>query len=218
MNMSLQAELDALMADVRTKVPADVLAPIERFYAKELHHPDRVPKALTVGQQAPDFALPDAMGRTIRLTQSLGEGPIIVSFYRGAWCPFCNIELRALQKALPQIRALGGSLVAISPELPDNSVPLVEREHLEFPVLSDLGNTVARQFGLVFQLEGEVRRVSLEVFGVDLPSLNGDASWEIPVPATYLIDRNGIVRFAYFDADFRNRVDPAQLLHALATL
>ncbi|MBX9869833.1 MAG: AhpC/TSA family protein [Burkholderiaceae bacterium] len=216
--MSLQAELDAFMADVRTKVPAEVLAPIEQFYQQDLHRPEHFPRALKIGQKANDFTLFDATGKSVSLTTLRQNGPVIISFYRGAWCPFCNIELRALQKELPVFKELGVNLIAISPEQPDHAMPLIEREKLTFPVLSDPGNKVAKQFGIVFALEGEVRRISHDVFGVDLPKLNGDQSWEIPVPATYLIDADGIVRFAFFDPEFRHRVEPEQLLNAIRKL
>lgn len=213
--MSLQQELDDFMAQVRTQVPAEVLAPIERFYAQELHTADRFPNVLTVGRIAPDFTLPDAHGKPVRLNDLLARGPVVLSFYRGAWCPFCNMELRALQQALPELQAAGATLVAVSPELPDYSLPLIEREGLAFPVLSDLGNTVAKQFGIVFPLEGEIRRISLEVFQVDLPKFNGDSSWDLPVPATFVIAPDQTIRMAFFDPEFRHRVEPQQVLQAL---
>jgi peroxiredoxin len=206
------------MADVRTKVPAEVLAPIEQFYQQDLHRPENFPNALKVGQKVSDFTLNDATGKSVSLATLRQNGPVIISFYRGAWCPFCNIELRALQKELATFKELGVSLVAISPEQPDYAIPLIERENLTFPVLSDLSNTVAKQFGIVFAIEGEVRRISHDVFGVDLPKLNGDQSWEMPVPATYLIDADGIVRFAFFDPEFRNRVETEQLVSAIRAL
>lgn len=216
--MTLQAELDAFMADVRTKVPAEVLAPIEQFYQQDLHRPEHFPHALKIGQKVSDFTLLDATGKSVSLGSLRQHGPVIISFYRGAWCPFCNIELRALQQALPAFKELGASLIAISPEQPDYAMPMIEREKLAFPVLSDPGNQVAKTFGIVFALEGEIRRISHDVFGVDLPKLNGDQSWEIPVPATYLIDQDGIVRFAFFDPEFSHRVEPEQLISAIRKL
>lgn len=213
--MSLQAELDAFMADVRTKVPAEVLAPIERYYSTELRAPGAFPNVPDVGERVADFDLPDATGKRVRLQDLLDQGPVVLSFYRGAWCPFCNLELRALQQALPALKAKGASLLAISPELPDYAMPLIEREQLAFPVLSDHGNVIARRLGLVFALEGEIRRISLEVFGVDLPKFNGVDSWDIPVPATFLLDRGGVVRMKFFDPEFRNRVEPQAIVDAL---
>lgn len=216
--MSLQQQLDDFMAQVRTQVPAEVLAPIERFYAEELHAPGRFPQRLKVGDAAPLFTLPDAHGQPVRLDTLLARGPVVMSFYRGAWCPFCNLELRALQKALPEMQAAGATLVAVSPELPDHSLPMVEREGLSFPVLTDLGNAVAKQFGIVFPLEGEIRRISLEVFQVDLPKFNGDQSWDLPVPATFVIAPDRTIRMAFFDPEFRHRVEPQAVLDALVAL
>lgn len=216
--MSLQQDLDDFMAQVRTQVPADVLLPIERFYAQELHATNRFPNVLKVGRIAPDFELPEAHGKAVRLHDLLARGPVVLSFYRGAWCPFCNMELRALQKALPELHAAGATLVAVSPELPDYSLPMVEREGLSFPVLTDRGNGVAKQFGIVFPLEGEIRRTSLEVFKVDLPTFNGDKSWDLPVPATFVIAPDRIIRMAFFDPEFRHRVEPQQVLQVLKDL
>ena len=213
--MSLQQELDDFMAGVRTQVPAEVLAPIEHFYATELHAPGRFPNVLREGHLAPLFELPDAFGQDVRLDTLLQQGPVVLSFYRGAWCPFCNLELRALQKVLPELKALGASLVAVSPELPDYSLPMVQRNGLEFPVLTDRGNAVARQFGIVFALEGEIRRISLEVFQVDLPKFNGDQSWDLPVPATFVIAPDRTVRLAFFDPEFRHRVEPQAVVDAV---
>ena len=215
--MSLQNELDTFMANVRTQVPAEVLAPVEMFYA-DLSLPDRFPNVLRVGQVAPDFTLTDATDNPVSSTTLRTKGPVVISFYRGAWCPFCNIELRALQAALPQFRELGATLIAISPEKPDYAMPMIEREALTFGVLSDPGNQVAKQFGLVYQLDGEARRVSLETFGTDLPTFNGDESWELPVPATYVIDQQGLVKLAFFDPEFRNRVEPKAILEVLRGL
>jgi peroxiredoxin len=216
--MSLQSELDAFMADVRTKVPPEVLGPIDAFYAQGLHAPGLFPRVPKEGDALPDFELGDALGRSVRLSALLADGPVVLSFYRGAWCPFCNLELRALQAVLRQIRSAGATLVAVSPELPDQSLPLIEREGLAFPVLSDPGNRVASAYGLVFALEGEIRRISQEVFGVDLPAFNGDDSWTLPVPATFVIDPQRRARLVFFDPEFRHRVEPAQILQALTTL
>lgn len=213
--MSLQQELDDFMAGVRTQVPAEVLAPIEHFYSTELHAFDRFPNVLRVGNLTPMFELPDAFGRPVRLDTLLQQGPVVLSFYRGAWCPFCNLELRALQKVLPELKALGASLVAVSPELPDYSLPMVQRNGLEFPVLTDRGNAVARQFGIVFALEGEIRRISLEVFQVDLPKFNGDQSWDLPVPATFVIAPDRSIHLTFFDPEFRHRVEPQAVVEAV---
>jgi len=123
--------------------------------------------------------------------------------------------LRAYQRVLNEIRALGAELVAVSPELPDNSLTTSEKNELRFEVLSDLGNQTARSYGLVFQLPEEVIRLYREQFGNDLTARNGDESWQLPVPATFVIGRDGIVRFAFVDPDYKRRLEPAEILAAL---
>jgi peroxiredoxin len=173
--------------------------------------------ALKEGQQAPDFALPNATGQTVQLATLLEQGPVIVTFYRGDWCPYCNLALRAYQAALPEITALGATLVAISPQTPDNSLTTAEKKGLSFPVLSDVGNRVARHYGLVFALSEAVRPVYAAI-GSDLPTYNGDTSWELPVPGTFVIAPDGRVRLAFVDPDYTRRLEPSEILAALRTL
>jgi peroxiredoxin len=176
-------------------------------------------QALTVGSSAPEFVLPDAFGNEVSLKTLLAKGPVVISFYRGEWCPFCNIELRGLQEALPRMQELGASLVAVSPEKPDHGVIATEKNKLTFPVLSDFGNKVARQFGIVFQIGQEIKDFSISVFKNDLALRNGEDSYELPVPATFVIDATGVIRFAHVDADYMTgRVEPETVLAALETI
>lgn len=171
--------------------------------------------ALAAGNSAPDFALPDQNGRQVRMTDLLAKGPVVLNFYRGAWCPFCNIELRGLQRSYPRLQELGASLVAISPQLPDASLTLAERHGLGFPVLSDVGNAVARRYGLVFRLSDELLGVFKDR-GTDLAEVNGDdGSFELPVPATFVLDRRGIVRKAWVHVDHTHRTDPDDVVAIL---
>ena len=175
--------------------------------------------ALKVNDPAPDFSLPDAFGHEISLRTLLGTGPVVISFYRGEWCPFCNLELRAMQQALPEINKLGANLIAISPEKPDNGIVLTEKNKLTFPVLSDFRNAVARQFGIVFRVGDEVQDLSRNVFRNDLALRNGEDSYELPVPATFVIDGRGIVRFAHVNVDYMTgRVEPEEVIAALETI
>jgi len=173
--------------------------------------------AKTVGEIAPDFRLPNATGTRTSLYETLNSGPVVLSFYRGGWCPFCSLELHALQAILPEIQSLGATLVGISPETPDNSLSTKQKQQLTFEVLSDQGNQVARDYGLLFQVYDEMRPLYLE-WGFDLPAVNGDDSWEIPVPATYVIDPGGTIRAGYVDKDYTRRMEPADILAALSTL
>ncbi len=175
--------------------------------------------ALSVGQSAPDFTLPDAFGRPVSLQTVLAKGPVIISFYRGEWCPFCNLELRSLQGVLPEVQELGATLIAISPEKPDHGIVATEKNKLTFPVLSDLVNKVARQFGIVFQVGQELKDLSENTFKNDLAARNGDDSYELPVPATFVIDTTGIIRFAHVDVDYMlGRAEPEAVLAALKTI
>jgi len=174
---------------------------------------------LEVGQSAPEFTLPDAFGKEVSLKTLLAGGPVVVSFYRGEWCPFCNIELRGLQEALPRMKELGASLIAISPEKPDHGMVAAEKNKLSFPVLSDFGNKVARQFGIVFQIGEELREFSKNVFKNDIALRNGEQSYELPVPATFVIDKAGVIRFAHADVDYMTgRAEPEAVVAALKNL
>jgi peroxiredoxin len=175
--------------------------------------------ALKVNDYAPDFSLPDAFGHEISLKTLLKAGPVVISFYRGEWCPFCNLELHALQKALPRINKLGANLIAISPEKPDGGIIVTEKNKLTFPVLSDFKNTVARQFGIVFRVGDELQDLSRSVFKNDLALRNGEDTYELPVPATFVIDGSGIVRFAHVDVDYMTgRVEPEEVVATLEAI
>jgi peroxiredoxin len=175
--------------------------------------------ALNVGQHAPEFTLPDAFGNEVSLKTLLARGPVVISFYRGEWCPFCNIELRGLQQELPEMQELGATLIAISPEKPDHGVVVAEKNKLTFPVLSDFGNKVAQQFGIVFELGEELKEFSKNVFKNDLARRNGEDSYQLPVPATFVIDTTGTVRFAHVNVDYMTgRAEPEAVVAALRQL
>ena len=175
--------------------------------------------ALKINDSAPEFTLPDAFGHEVSLKTLLAKGPVVISFYRGEWCPFCNIELRALQEALPQMQELGVNLVAISPEKPEGALAATEKNKLTFTVLSDFSNKVARQFGIVFQVGDQLQDLSKNVFKNDLALRNGEDSYQLPVPATFVLDADGIVRFAHVEADYMTgRAEPEEIVSALKTI
>lgn len=213
---SLSQQLAEQHEGARSRMPSDVLAVLEAATA-ELAGSGLADRALDVGAPVPDFTLPDATGAPVSMEALLVDGPVVVSFYRGGWCPYCNLELRALQAALPDIEESGASLVAISPELPDSSLSTAERLALSFVVLSDVGNDVAQRFGLVFALPEPVRAV-YERLGNDLPTRNGDDSYQLPVPATYVVAPDGTVAWRFVDADYTRRAEPADVLEALRAL
>lgn len=213
---SLAEDLATLNAQGRARLAAGDLAVMDAAGA-ELAASGLAEHSLAAGAQAPDFALPDARGGQVRLSALLEKGPVVLAFYRGAWCPYCNLELRALQAALPEFERRGASLVAVSPQLPDNSLSLAEKLGLKFPVLSDVGNTTARAYGLVFTVPAALRPV-YQGFGIDLPAANGDQSFELPLPATYVIARDGRVAWRFVNADYTRRGEPADVLTALSGL
>ena len=215
-DIPLQQQTDAFFAQAKSQVPADLLqdllSPIEQLITS-----GAVEKVLKEGTQVPDFTLPDALGNAVMLSHLLAQGPVVISFYRGAWCPYCNLELRAYQRVLPQLQELGASLIAISPQTPDHSLSLVEKQNLSFTVLSDVGNHVARQFGLVFTIDEAVRAAHRRI-GANLPAFNGDDSWELPMAGTFLVDRSGTIRLAFVDPDFSRRLDPSVVIAKLKEL
>lgn len=173
--------------------------------------------ALKVGDTAPMFELPGADGVTVKLADVLASGPAVVSFYRGAWCPFCNLELRAMSRELDNAEAAGVTLVAISPNTPDTSAKMVDEGELTFPVLSDAENAVAKSFNLVYEMEeGLVDFYKAE--GRDIAGMNGSEVWELPVPATYVIDTTGVIQYAYVDLNHRVRAEPSEVIAIAAAL
>ncbi len=214
--MGLSEQLAAFKADFARTAPAGRPALYEAKI-EELRSSFARAEATGTGDRAAEFSLPDARGRPVSLSDLLRSGPAVVSFYRGGWCPYCNIQLRAYEAALPQIKALGASLVAISPQLPDRSLSTAETNALTFPVLSDVGNHVARSFGLVYALPEELR-AALRSNNKALPGINGDDTWELPVPATYVIAADGRIALAYIDVDYRKRLEPDAILATLRPL
>jgi peroxiredoxin len=171
-------------------------------------------RAVTVGHEAPDFTLPDANGAKVSLKERLAEGPVVLVFYRGAWCPYCNLQLRAYQQHLDQFAERGARLLAVSPQTPDKSMTFAETAELGFDVLSDEGGHVVARYGLVFEVDAASREV-MQGIGIDLADHNGEGTWRLPVPATYVVGQDGEIIFAAVDGDYRRRAEPADLLAAL---
>ncbi len=212
----LKSQLDVFTKELLEDVGDDA----DKLFAGQIDQARkfRIPElGLSVGASAPNFSLPDATGTTVELNRLIGNGPVVLTFYRGGWCPYCNIQLRAYQGILDELKNLGASLVAVSPETPDNSLDTRQREKLEFHVLSDNENVVAKQFGLVFPVSAEVHLL-FEGWDINLEAHNGIDSGEIPVPATYIIDEKGTIVFGKPDVDYRTRVEPMEILKALSSL
>jgi len=173
--------------------------------------------AKNVGDTAPEFRLPNMKGGQTTLSELLERGPVVLSFYRGGWCPFCNLEFKALHDKLPEMQALGATLVGVSPETLAVSQQTVQDHALEFEVLSDEGNHVACEYGLIMVVD-EAIRPHYTQWGIDIPTSNGDETFELPVPATYVIDQSGIIRAAHVDKDYTKRMEPADIVAALKAL
>lgn len=214
--MSLHDELAAYKSESRAKASPATVATMQGGVA-EVRATGIEATALGVGATAPDFTLPNVDGSSVRLYDLLGRGAVVVVFYRGAWCPYCNLQLRAYQQLLPELKAHGASLVAISPQLPDGSLSTQQKGNLEFPVLSDVGLDVAKAFGVAYDVPPAVQTMSLG-FGNDLAVKNGTGGWMLPIPATYVIARDGRIALAHVDADYTVRLEPDAVLAALAQL
>ena len=209
---ALQPQLDEITANIPEAIASRIEAGVTEIDSSGLA------PGLTVGDHAPNFTLPDAFGHPVTLADLLARGPVVVVFYRGEWCPYCNTQLRGLQAALPRFRELGASLVAISPQVADHSLSLTEKHELAFSVLSDLDQEVIRAYKVQFTLAGDLEDLQVNVFQNDPRNQNADHSRSLPVPATFVIDRDGIVRAAFVSADWRVRAEPADIETALVSL
>jgi len=174
-------------------------------------------QALEVGETAPDWTLPNANGTPFSLAEALKAGPVVLTFYRGGWCPYCNLQLRALSAAVPQMRALGAQLVAVSPQTPDASISQLEKEALDFAVLSDDGARVAQQYGVAWHLPEDYAE-HLKERGLDLETINAGNTRILPIPATFVLESSGRIAWRFVDVDFRQRAEPADILDALRNL
>ena len=209
---TLQTQIET---EVLGNIPEPFSGMIDRMVA-DLR--DRgVTPGIAVGEQAPPFEAPDVHGKPVRLEDRLAAGPVVLAFYRGAWCPICNLELRALQEIVPELRAAGAALVTISPQGPDASLPLVETLDLGFDVLSDLDQSIIAAYRLQFELRDYLKSL-YEQLEMPLTSVNADGTWNLPVPATFVIDTDGVVRARHVDPDYRTRMEPREVLAAVAEL
>jgi peroxiredoxin len=211
--MSLKEQLAEYRAGWFKRVPLERQAIMERHIAELRNGIAKM--AVKKGDRVPAIVLGNAQGKTVDVGVLARSGPVIISFYRGGWCPYCNLELRAFQQVLPDIKAAGASLVAISPEKPDDTLSTAEKNALTFEVLSDVGQKVGRAFGLVYEFSEELKS-AYKGFGLDIPAKNGAVGeWALPISATYVIDRDGTIIYAHTDADYRDRADPRDILELL---
>ena len=209
---SLQEQIDELKRNYGNQIDEKNLKTMMEFNEKIASN--EFAQGLKVGDKAPLFSLKSHLGETVELQSLLEKGKVIISFYRGEWCPYCNLEIKALQERLSDFQALGANLVAISPEFPDHTLSMLEKHQLKFPVLTDVGNSVAKAYKLVFELSEEMNTI-YEDFGIHLEKRNVDHKRTLPVPATYIIGQDGIIRYAFVNADYSKRAEPEEIIAAL---
>ncbi|MBA6408231.1 AhpC/TSA family protein [Pseudoalteromonas sp. SR43-6] len=211
--MSLKAQIDAYNVQKDAKLPADVLA-LMNTTNEELIAQHIKDNALQIGQKVENFSLANHNGENIELADLLKKGPVIISFYRGGWCPYCNLELKALNDYLPQFKTQSAQLIAISPQLPDETLSTAQKNDLEFDVLCDVSNKVAEQFGLLFTLDERIQALYTQ-FGIDFEHYYGDKSFKLPLPATYVINQEGVITYAFLSEDYTLRAEPIDVMTAL---
>lgn len=210
---TLKQALDERRALMQQYVPEDTQA-LHRRVVDQLVDARLAASALPMGATAPQFELPDHNGVPVRLATLIESGPAVLFFFRGRWCPFCVAQLEAWSQLIPAISRSGIAVAAISPMTPHQSFLTRDQHRLEFPLLCDLGNKVARQFGIVYSVPDEQRAIFRRTF-VNLPMVNGDDSWELPIPATFGIDRQGKVLFSSANPDYTQRPEPLEVLEAV---
>jgi peroxiredoxin len=212
--MTMIEELEKAKAQTTKMLPPEALLVAHEFLGK-LAASGILHKTTKVGELAPDFKLPSATGEMISSKELLAKGPLIINFYRGSWWPFCKIELEALKTILPEIKALNANIVAISPETKKLDDTTLMQAQLGYNLISDKGNIVAEKFGLKYNFSPELSDIYKNVFGLQLPLFNGDDSWSLPMPARYVVDQKGIIRYEAISLDYTNRPEPALTIEAI---
>jgi peroxiredoxin len=196
-------------------VPAETQAIHARAVA-ELKQKNLAANILPVGAKIPDFQLQDHDGKNLSSADLLAKGNLVICFIRGRWCPFCVAQMEAMNLILPEVTQAGATLVAISPQTVQQTFFMRDQHKLRFPLLSDAGNKVARQFGLTYRVPEEQEAIYRKAF-VNLPFINGDDRWELPIPATYIVDRDGTVLYASANEDYTARPEPEDIVRFLQT-
>ncbi len=214
--MSLKNKIEGFKSKFLPQVP-DQIKESMRKAEEGLRESHLAERALGTGDIAIDFTLSNAKGEPVSSEALRGAGPVVLSFYRGGWCPYCSMELKALQDVNAEIKALGASLVAISPQMPDASLSTAEKNELEFEVLSDVNSSVADQYGLTFSLAEDLRPI-YKNWGADVAAVNDDPDCKLPLPATYVIDQDGKIVHSFTDEDYTDRLEPDEILESLREL
>lgn len=212
---SLNKELQTLAAGFAKEAPAEMRAAFAQGI-DDVRRTGLVETAKNVGDTAPTSDLAGPTGEAVRLESLWADGPVVVSFYRGGWCPYCNLQLKALQRSLGELEGAGAKVVAIAPEIAEKAAETASKNQLDFLVLTDQDNRVAKAFGIVFELPEVIKPIYENRIG--LASYNGNDDSELPLAATYVIDRSGVIRWAFLDADYKKRAEPADIVAAVKAL
>jgi peroxiredoxin len=208
---TLKEELDERRTLMRRFVPKATQAINDRA-TEEFRQAGLAQRALKVGDKAPEFTLQEARGNVVSSAELLKQAPVIVTFIRGRWCPFCCATLEAWQGMLDRVKQAGALLVAITPMSSQQSDFMRDQHKLAFPILSDVGNKVAEQFGIAYRVPQYQQELFSTVF-INLPHVNGEDSWTLPLPATFVIAQDGVIRYSFIDEDYTQRAEPADVLH-----
>lgn len=210
----LEDEIKKFQEEFASRIPADFAA-AGKADIKRLSELKISENALQVGDKAADFVLPNALGNSVSLYETLEDNDfVLLNFYRGVWCPYCNLEMNALRKINDELNTLNTKIIAISPETPDLSLSIKEKHDLEFEVLSDTDYKVEKEYGLIFSLSEKIRPF-YESFGIDIPKSTNNNSYDLPMPATYLVSKNKEIVFAFIDEDYKKRCEPQDILDAV---
>ena len=211
--MTLQARLDAFKVEFEAKAPTAAIEAFRRS-TQELIDNGNTSRALQAGHMAPEFRLTDSGGNVVASRALLANGPLVVSFYRGNWCPYCNIELQALEAVADEIRVRGATLVAISPQSAPGSRNSERENNLSYSILTDQGGELAEEFGLRWTVH-DYAIEHYQAFDIELPVIHDDGQWNLPIPARYVIDQNGSIVYAEVNPDYTQRPEPSHLFPIL---
>ncbi len=214
--MNLQLELYKFQREFRKKFPSEKVAILQEA-TQTLARDFQNRRTLRVEDKAPDFVLSNTRGQSICLSEQLNQGAVLLNFYFGHWCPYCNLELRAYQGLLAKIQALGSSVLGISPQTPNASKKTALKNAITFDLLSDNNCRIAHDYGLIFELPDSLRPLYTEL-GHALPDYNGTDDWLLPIPATFIIDRRGHIALAYLNVDYTQRYEPTDAIAILLSL
>lgn len=212
--MTLQESLDKIKVRIESSLPKETVS-IMHQATKDLENTGIGNSILKTGDKAPEFNLKNQDGVMVSSEELLKKGPLVITFYRGVWCPYCNTDLANLKRYTSQLEELNGTMVSISPQVPKYNKQIIDQQRLNFDLLSDTENKVAHAIGLRWEMVDPLRSLYNDKFKISLPNYNGDDSWTLPVPARFIIDKDGLIKYSEFSVDYTKRPNPGVLVEAL---